>query len=353
MSNFVQQEINKRNKWVYFTKYRWVAHVAYWGWVLILGTLTRVKVPITASIIFNNFFLSNLNIAIFYYVYCLLLIPYFFKRNKPLLFWSLLIISFFVLTVNDMYFNKKFVRMVEGTGYDYTTSFWENYIQVVYVYVINFLIFSILLFFMEKNEENSLLEEVANEKKEIELVKLDLLKTNISPDFMMRSLDQLKRSALLSEPYTPTSIITFSEVLRYRLYRGKQSSTPLNEELTALASFIEFISFDYRNNNLKVTLDCLGDPAGKSIAALALINVMEPFCKVIPEHPTSLAIEIHIAEDLLQMHMNYNKHATGSLLEDLNTYGRDYNTLYGETIHFHFENCDDDHCKIELVLPIS
>ena len=353
MSTFVQQEINNRNKWVYFTKYRWVAHAVYWTWVLVAGTLLQIKGPITVGVILNNFFLSNLNIAVFYYVYCLVLIPYFFKRDKVFLFWALLAISFFALTGFDLYFHKRFVHVVETEGYDYTTSFWNNYLQVVTVYVINFLIFSMMLFFMEKNEENNLQIEVANEKREIELVKLDLLKTNISPDFIMRSLDQLKRSALHLEPYTPNSIITFSEVLRYRLYRGKQASTPLTEELAALRAFIDFIRFDYRNNNLLVSLDCTGDPTGKSIAALSLINIMEPFCKVIPEYPAVLAIQIHITEDLLQMQMDYDKKAAGSLLDDLNAYGHDYRALYGESIHFNFENCEEIRCKIELVLPIS
>ena len=169
----------------------------------------------------------------------------------------------------------------------------------------------------------------------------------------MRSLDQLKRSALQDEPYTPTSIITFSEVLRYRLYRGKQAITPLREELATLESFIKFITFDYQNNNLLVTLECSGNPDNKSIAALSLINIMEPFCKVIPDQPTVLSFKIHINEELLQVHIDYDKRAAGSLLDDLTAYGDNYNSLYGETIHFQFENCEDDHCKIELVLPIS
>lgn len=213
MSTFVQQEINKRNRWVYFSRYRWLAHVAYWAWVLIVGTFMEVKVPVTPSIVLNHFILANLHIAVFFYLYCLILIPYFFKRNKNLIFWLLVLASFLLIPVSDVYFSKNFVHYTGVDMTDRPKGFIGNYVMVLLGYLINFLIFSMLLFFMEKNEENNLLLEVEQEKKEIEQVKLDLLKTNISPDFMMRSLNQLKRSALVPEPYTPQSIIKFSELL--------------------------------------------------------------------------------------------------------------------------------------------
>ncbi len=352
MSTFVQQEINKRNRWVYFSKYRWLAHVAYWTWVLIVGTFMAVNVPVTPSILLNHFILANLHIAVFFYLYCLILIPYFFKRNKNLIFWLLVLASFLLIPVSDVYFSRSFVHY---TGIDMTDrpkGFLGNYMLVVMGYLINFLIFSMLLFFMEKNEENNLLMEVEQEKKEIEQVKLDLLKTNISPDFMMRSLNQLKRSALVPEPYTPESIIKFSELLRYRLYRGKQLQTPLAEELQALEDFISFIAFDQSSNRLRVELQVTGNTETKFIAALALVNVMEPFCKLIPDHPALLKLNVFIADDTLQLNIIYNQQATAALFTDLNQYGADYTGLYGNSIQFNFEECDDDSCKIEMILPL-
>jgi len=337
---------------VYFSNYRWLAHVAYWTWVLVFGTFLQLKETITPNVLLNHFVLANLNIFIFYYFYCLFLIPYLFKRNKHVLFWLLLFISFFALTVNDVYFNLRFIHYSTDSWIDPKNTFWHNYRKIVFGYVYEFLIFTMLLFFMEKNEENSLVLELEEEKKEIEIVKLDLLKTNISPDFLMRSLKQLKKAAAAQEPYTPASIITFSELLRYRLYRGKQQQTPLHEEIEALKTFINFIGFDQQNNNLTVKLEISGDDEGKSVAPLALINILEPFCKVIPEYPASLNLQLFIEADLLSLSIFYDKKAKGQLLADLDQYGNDYTLLFGDTVHFNFENCMDDTCKIEMRLPL-
>lgn len=352
MSTLVQQEINKRNRWVYFSKYRWLAHVAYWAWVLIMGTYMTVKVPVTPSIVLNHFVLSNLHIAIFFYLYCLVLIPYFFKRNKNLVFWLLALLSFFLIPVSDVFFNKNFVHLTGEDKASAPQGFMGHYLEALFGYLINFLLFSMLLFFMEKNEENDLQLEMEQEKKEIEQVKLDLLKTNISPDFMMRSLNQLKRSALIPEPYTPESIIKFSELLRYRLYRGKQLQTPLTEELQALQDLISFIGYDKASNQLTVEMQVQGAAELKYIAALALVNVMEPFCKLIPEHSASLKLNLLINEDNLQLEILYDQQASESLFSDLQQYGADYTELYGSAIQFNFENCPGGSCKIEMILPL-
>ncbi|WP_442587882.1 histidine kinase [Pedobacter sp. AW31-3R] len=352
MSTFVEQEIHRRNRWVYFTRYRWVAHIAYWVGVFLISTKLNFTGPVTISVILNKFLLANLHIAIFFYLYCLYFIPYFFKKNKNLTFWILVIASITLIPVADFYFNKYIISLTGENILIPGLGFWGNYQVILIGYVVNFLLFSMLLFFMEKSEESDLVEELEQEKREIEQVKLDLLKTNISPDFMMRSLDQLKRAAIVPEIYTPESIIKFSELLRYRLYRNKQLQSPLTDELQALRDFISFISFDHQRNHLYTELLVKGNPEHKLIAALALVNILEPFCKTIPAVPAELQIKIQVESALLKIDLLYNQHATDHLFTDLQKYGADYMQLYGDSVHFNFENCEDETCRIEMILPL-
>lgn len=354
MSGIVELEINKKNRWIYFTKYRWVAHVVYWLWVLLIGTLIKPGVPVTASLIFNNFFLNNLLIAIFYYVYCLFLIPYFFKRNKNLLFWTLVILSFLGIAALDVVYHELFVNidnMYPGLGEN--AGFIERYHANLGGYLVNFVIFSLMLFFMEKNEERDTLLELEKEKKEIEQVKLDLLKTKISPDFLMRSLAQLKQSAALQDNNTPEAILTFSDLLRYRLYRGRNQYAPLAEEIQALQSFIHFTTLNQQDNNLKVELNIQGDTTDKFIAPLALMNLLAPFCKVLPTLPVLLEMILLVEDDKIILEMDYHTQATNAIIDDLNDYGDNYKRLYGDSIKFEFENCEDERCTISLILPLQ
>ncbi|MEJ2881120.1 histidine kinase [Pedobacter sp. GR22-6] len=354
MSNIVQIEINKKNRWVYFSKYRWVAHVIYWTWVLVAGTLLSVKVPITASVVFNHFILDNLLIALFYYTYCLYLIPYFFKRNRIVLFWILTVLSYLLIAAIDVPYNQYFVKLsYQNPHIEASSTFFQRYFVNLGNYLLNFVVFSMMLFFMEKNEENHTLLELEKEKKEIEQVKLDLLKTNISPDFLMRSLSQLKHSAQEQYSNTPDAILAFSDLLRYRLYSKKKHLSTLSEELDALQSLIHFIDLYNDKNNLIIHLDVQGNSSGKNIAPLSLINILEPFCKAHSNQPVILRMILLIDEKELNLEMDYGLRANEILIADLNEYGNNYRHLYGSSVRFKFENCEDDKCIISLNLPLS
>ena len=352
MTNIVELEINKKNRLVYFTRYRWVAHVAYWIWVLVVGTLMTVKVPITPSVLFNHFILDNLFIAAFFYTYCLYLIPYFFKRNKNVAFWSIVLVCYLVIPAIDVFFNRHFVHLSTPVNHA-KSSFLISYVSNLSNYLLNFLIFSMLLFFMEKNEEGHTEIEMEKEQQEIERVKLDMLKTNISPDFLMRSLAQLKQSAADMSESTPEEILAFSELLRYRLYSKHKQCAKLREELEALKSFIHFIDLNKHNNNLTINFEFQGDPGDKSIAPLALVNIMEPFCKAHSNQPVILNMILLIEDQSVLLEMDYSLRANPILLADLQEYGDNYQQLYGGSVKFHFENCEDDRCLISLTLPVT
>lgn len=353
MSNFVQLEINERNRWVYFSKYRWVAHVAYWAWVLIISTLMRAKGPITFSLVFNHFFLSNLMIASFFYLYCLYFIPYFFKRNKNLQFWLLVVFGYLTISFIDVFFGRAFVQLTDPPESASNIGFAKDYLTKLASYLLNFLFFSIMLFFMEKNEENSTLLELEKEKKEIEQVKLDLLKSNINPDFLMRSLHQLKESAKIPEETTPEAILTFSDLLRYRLYRGRQKYSPLKEELSAFQSFVHFIGLDQLDHRLQLKLAIQGTASDQYIAPLSIVNLLELFCKIKHVQSVLLDIIILIETDELHLEMQYGANATPQLIADLEEYQSNYSQLYGDVIKLQYDSeMEKETFFVRLSLPL-
>ncbi|WP_182953243.1 histidine kinase [Pedobacter gandavensis] len=206
---------------------------------------------------------------------------------------------------------------------------------------------------MEKNEEDSTLLELEKEKKEIEQVKLDLLKTNINPDFLMRSLHQLKESAKIPEETTPEAILTFSDLLRYRLYRGRQLYSPLKEELFAFQSFVHFIGLDHLHHQLHIKFAVQGLDDDKYIAPLSLVNLLEIFCKATNPNEVLLEIIVLIESDELHLEMQYGSDVTAQLLTDLEEYQSNYSQLYGDAIKLHAERAEKDHTFfVRLTLPL-
>lgn len=348
MANFAQLELHNKNRWIYFTKYRWLAHVAFWIWVL--GVNFYHAEPATPALrIVAGFVVNNLPIAVFFYLYCLVLIPHFFKKNKILWFWIALMACFVCFPAFSIYYDRAF-PMGDAANNDTGKGFGYELFMQFGNYFLNFLIFSMMLFFMEKNEEQDTLLELEKEKKDIEQVKLDLLKTNISPDFLMRSLKQLKTAAAEDRENTPESILTFSDLMRYRLYRGRQQFAPLKEEISALEAFISFIHFD-PDHQLNFSLDIKGKSEDRNITPLALVNILEIFCKTVTDRAVSLKIFLHIQAENLLLELHYNTNPGPALIQDLNKYGDNYRQLYGENVHFEFKNCDDNDCLIRMSLP--
>ena len=137
MADIVELEINNKSRLVYFTRYRWIAHVGYWTWVLIVGTLLTVKIPITTAILFNHFILDNLLIAVFFYTYCLYLIPYFFKRNKNFKFWSIVLACYLIIPAIDVLYNKNFVHL--STPQTANSGYLISYASNLSNYLLNFI----------------------------------------------------------------------------------------------------------------------------------------------------------------------------------------------------------------------
>lgn len=268
-----------------------------------------------------------------------------------MLFWTIVLACYFIIPALDVFYHNAFVTLSQPQRN--RSTFAIAYGGNLGGYLLNFLIFSIILFFMEKNEEGHTDLELEKEQQEIEQVKLDMLKTNISPDFLMRSLAQLKQSATYMTESTPEAILTFSDLLRYRLYSKRKQSAKLNEELDALQSFIHFIDLNKHNNNLTINIQIQGDTDHKSIAPLALVNILEPFCKAHSNQPVVLNMILLIEDHSILLEMDYSLRANPILLADLQEYGENYKQLYGESVKFHFENCEDERCLISLTLPVE
>lgn len=93
--------------------------------------------------------------------------------------------------------------------------------------------FILMIRWLQQSKE---LEEMAKEKSETEL---SLLKQQINPHFFFNTLNNLYALSITKDKQTPEVILQLSELMRYTIYKGKEESVKLSEEVKYIEDYIQ------------------------------------------------------------------------------------------------------------------
>ncbi len=116
--------------------------------------------------------------------------------------------------------------------------------------------------------------QIVSLEKEKTQAELDLLKQQINPHFLFNTLNNLYSLSLHHSEKTPDSILQLSDLMRYVIYKGKEETVRLEEEIRYIEDFM-----DLQKIRLKQPLDFrfdkeITDPY-LNIAPLLLIVFIE------------------------------------------------------------------------------
>lgn len=85
-------------------------------------------------------------------------------------------------------------------------------------------------------EQNS---QIVNLEKEKSATELNLLKQQINPHFFFNTLNNLYALSIVKDRQTPEVILQLSELMRYVIYKGKQDTVALKEEVKYIEDYIQ------------------------------------------------------------------------------------------------------------------
>lgn len=276
INNYIEREIRRKNRGVYFKKGKWIFHVVF---LSLIAIITMVK-PTEESLHKLNLekglasLCTLLPFVTFFYFYCLYLIPVCFKGNQRKKFWQLLIISLIVFPLLDLAIETAFRNYLPQLTAQKTKSWTALLFETYKEFLSNFTGFTSMLFIMELMEEIRTSKEINQNEHQLALTELNLLKTHMNPDFMVRSLDGIIQLSEEKRQEAPEAVIHFSDVLRYRLYRSINKLVPLSEELQQLGNLLRFQN-TVPGQEQACSLETEGDTSTKYIIPLALINMAE------------------------------------------------------------------------------
>ena len=188
--------------------------------------------------------------------------------------YILLLCSFLYAATWFLFWNVfSFIDSSSGsskTNYS-TARFWPalnlglmNFAKVAAVAVI----IKYLKYWWLKQKESQRLE------KEKINAELQLLKAQVHPDFLFKTLNNIYTHALASSPRTPGMLLKLSDLLSYMLYECDEPSVPLNKEIDMMKEYMELEKM--RNiDDPETEINIMGNLDGKKIAPFLLLPFIE------------------------------------------------------------------------------
>src|SRR4030095_1890522 len=111
------------------------------------------------------------------------------------------------------------------------------------------------------------------EKEKIN-AELQLLKAQVHPDFLFKTLNNIYTHSLSSSPRTPGMLLKLSELLSYMLYECDGSVVPLDKEIEMMKEYMQLEKIRH-NDEPEIEMSVKGDLKGKSIAPFLLLPFIE------------------------------------------------------------------------------
>lgn len=111
------------------------------------------------------------------------------------------------------------------------------------------------------------------EKEQLE-TELRFLRAQISPHFFFNTLNNIYSLSLEKSDKTPETIIKLSDLMRYVLYETKDKDQSLSKEIVFIQNYLDLEKIRY-TQNLQLDFEVIGNPKGKKIAPMLLVQFIE------------------------------------------------------------------------------
>ncbi len=236
---------------------------------IMLFSFSQFSVPKKIDYIYTGSFLVTIIIPVLINLY--LIIPYFLKKERYLLFGTFFVLNLLVFTqLNSWFFNS----LIDYIFPEYYFISYHSNMKLIIIFAI-FLAGTTLLKLAEdwiyfNRDENRQLK-IRNQQIQFQLASL---RAQINPHFLFNSLNVIYALALENKEETKDAIVQLSDVLRYIIYDSNTSEVSLKEELSSLKNYIGFQKYR-RKEAKKIQFSQSVENENYSIYPMLLLPLIE------------------------------------------------------------------------------
>lgn len=235
------------------------------------------------------------------------LIPRFLFKRKYISFIVILFLSILVMVTIKYLLTHFLISYNVWPEGPETYSMTLNFTVVMMLgelYVITFVAsFKFTMDYLRETRKASRLE-----KEQLE-TELRFLRAQISPHFFFNTLNNIYSLSLEKSDKTPDTIIKLSDLMRYVLYETKENNQSLRKEIIFINNYLDLEKMRY-NENLQLDFKVTGDPKGKKIAPLLLVQFIENAFKHGANKSigkVKIGIDVHVEEKFLYFRVRNTK----------------------------------------------
>ena len=304
-----------------------IIHIAGWLGFIIISIITAPDFPernqqnILIQLIFP------LQIAAFFYINYLLLVPKFLIKRKFIIYFVLAIIAMFCFSCIGELF--PLFRPVPVRPHNLPSGFngvhpdhqmfplHFNPFRGFFVYTIILILSTGIKMTNEWFKNDRQKKELENDKLSAELA---MLKAQINPHFFFNVLNNICSLARSKSDDTETYIIKLSQLMRYNLYDQTKEKVPLDKEVQFIEDYIDIQKMRLINS-VEIIFNKSGDLYKHQIEPMLLFPFVENAFKHGISYNDVSKIEIDIKVDqntLLFSVFNYVYHSTMEILTEKN-----------------------------------
>jgi two-component system LytT family sensor kinase len=165
-------------------------------------------------------------------------------------------------------------------------------------------------------------KEIERLEQEKISAELQLLKAQVHPDFLFKTLNNTRTHALSSSPRATSMLLKLSDLLSYMLYECDRPQVPLEKEIEMMKEYMQLEKIS-RNDEPEMEVNIKGEMSGKFIAPFLLL----PFIENSFQHSSQMTEQAWINMDIRVEGDCFSMKLTNGVSEEFREQTYNYNGL--------------------------
>lgn len=271
------QSLNNINKFLYndfvfFSRYKIWRHVIYWSFnILLWSVFWEIMSP---NSFLNCLFINALWIPVyilFSYPLAYLAVPGLLLKGRILEFFLLVIAWACAGLVTHYYFTiYLYTPLLKAAGIDHYAIYAIHPLR--YLEMVTSAAFPVIIKFFKLLTIKKL--EWIKAQQEKMLTELQLMKAQVNPDFLFKTLKNIYSLSVEQSIKTPSLILKLSALLSYMLYDCKAAEVRLEKELEIMKNYVDLEAERY-GGKIDVSWNAEGNAGSEYIAPLLILPLLE------------------------------------------------------------------------------
>ncbi|WP_187388326.1 sensor histidine kinase [Seonamhaeicola marinus] len=257
---------------------RWINHFVFWISLLVFYTLAMSNEFAPISSLFNRNVILLLPQVFAAYIISYFLIPKFLYKKQYILFGAFFLLCTYIFSglarilvvhvVEGIYREQPFKQESILEIATDLERLYKEFFHRVFLPVFLFVSIKLLKERFEEKNRRELLE------KEKITAELNFLKAQIHPHFLFNTLNNLYTLTLQKSDKASETVLKLSEMLDYILYKCKEKTVSIEDEIKLIKNYINLERLRY-GNRLEIMFETKVDDLKTQLAPLILISFIE------------------------------------------------------------------------------